>query len=115
MPQVPLLAAAAMASARIARLYSQAESPRKSPDRERDGGLNVSAALAANIRRRAGGTKPTCGTLGRVQTLRFDEFRLTHRRNDQLRDPHAAGDDERFGAEIDENDLHFASVVCIDG
>ncbi len=36
-------------------------------------------------------------------------------RDDHLGDAHATGDAERFGAEIDQDDLHLAAIIRVDG
>ena len=62
-------------------------------------------ALVDNVRRGSRGAQPAGCTLGRVQARRFDEFGLLYGRDDELRDAHAAANDERLGPEIDKNNL----------
>jgi hypothetical protein len=48
-------------------------------------------------------TKPTRCPFSRVQVVRLDKDRVLDRRDHDLRDPHAALNDERLGSQIYKN------------
>jgi len=47
--------------------------------------------------------------------MHFGELGAQHRCRHQLGNAVAAADRERFSAEVDEDDLHFAAIVAVDG
>ena len=59
--------------------------------------------------------KPTGCALCRRQRCHFDNRDWRDRCDNKLRNPHAAPHNKWLGAEIDQNDLHFAAVIRIDG
>src|SRR5580658_2545164 len=61
------------------------------------------------------GTKAAGCAPGSVEAFCFDQLRTLDRCDDQLRNAHGAGDYKWLGTEIDQNDLHFAAIVGVDG
>src|SRR5262249_28362279 len=63
--------------------------------------------------RHSGGTEAAVLAGGRVQASRFNDLRLSNRRDHHLRDTSSTPNFEAFAAQIYKNDLYFAPIIGI--